>query len=100
MLIYFLAGGLKFLGLGLTTINDAFADAAQKKHKFVTLEHLLLALLDNPDANQLLLNLDVNIQNLKSGILIYIQEKLSEKCLDPIKCLICKKNLLISQNYG
>ncbi|MEE2769508.1 MAG: AAA family ATPase [Pseudomonadota bacterium] len=62
-----------------TTINDAFADAAQKKHKFVTLEHLLLALLDNPDANQLLLNLDVNIQNLKSGILIYIQEKLSEK---------------------
>ena len=62
-----------------TTINDAFADAAQKKHKFVTLEHLLLALLDNPDVSQLLVNLDVNIQNLKSGILIYVQEKLNDK---------------------
>lgn len=62
-----------------TTISDAFSIAAQKKHKFVTLEHLLLALLDNPDASQLLINLDANIQNLKSGILVYIQEKLSEK---------------------
>ena len=34
-----------------TSINDAFSNAADNQHKFVTLEHLLLALLDNPDAS-------------------------------------------------
>ena len=61
-----------------TSINDAFSNAADNHHKFVTLEHLLLALLDNPDASQLLTNLDANIPNLKSGVMIYIQEKLSD----------------------
>lgn len=61
-----------------TTINDAFSEASHKQHKFVTLEHLLLALLDNPDANQLLVALNADIGSLKSGLKIFIQEKLSK----------------------
>jgi ATP-dependent Clp protease ATP-binding subunit ClpA len=33
-----------------TTLNDAFRGAQSKRHEFMTVEHLLLALLDNSDA--------------------------------------------------
>jgi len=32
------------------TLHMAFVDARQKRHEYVTVEHLLLALLDNPSA--------------------------------------------------
>ena len=32
------------------TLNDAFRGARAKRHEFMTVEHLLLALLDNDDA--------------------------------------------------
>ena len=32
------------------TLNDAFKDARAKRHEFMTVEHLLLALLDNEAA--------------------------------------------------
>ena len=33
-----------------TTLNEAFKGAQSKRHEFMTVEHLLLALLDNTDA--------------------------------------------------
>ena len=35
-------------------LNSAFKLAQEQKHEFVTVEHLLLALLDNSDAQDLL----------------------------------------------
>ena len=32
------------------SINTLFRDARDKRHEFVTVEHLLLAMLDNPSA--------------------------------------------------
>ena len=32
------------------SLHMAFMDARQKRHEFITVEHLLLALLDNPSA--------------------------------------------------
>jgi ATP-dependent Clp protease ATP-binding subunit ClpA len=32
------------------TLNDAFRSARSRRHEFMTVEHLLLALLDNNDA--------------------------------------------------
>ena len=32
------------------SLNNAFAKARDKRHEFITVEHLLLALLDNPEA--------------------------------------------------
>ena len=33
------------------TLNSAFREAREKRHEFMTVEHLLLALLDNPAAS-------------------------------------------------
>ena len=37
-------------------LNTAFKTAQEEKHEFVTVEHLLLALLENSDAIDLLTN--------------------------------------------
>lgn len=36
------------------TLNNAFRQAREKRHEFMTVEHLLLALLDNPSAKEAL----------------------------------------------
>ena len=36
------------------TLNQAFENAREKKHEFMTVEHLLLALLDNSSAARVL----------------------------------------------
>ena len=36
------------------SLHMAFVEARQKRHEFITVEHLLLALLDNPSAAQVL----------------------------------------------
>ena len=46
-------------------LNTAFKIAQEQQHEFVTVEHLLLALLDNSDALDLLSSNKVNIEKLK-----------------------------------
>ena len=36
------------------SLHMAFVEARQKRHEFITVEHLLLALLDNPTAGEVL----------------------------------------------
>ena len=36
------------------SLHMAFVEARQKRHEFITVEHLLLALLDNPSASEVL----------------------------------------------
>lgn len=36
------------------SLHMAFMEARQKKHEFITVEHLLLAMLDNPSAQEVL----------------------------------------------
>ena len=36
------------------SLHMAFVDARQKRHEFITVEHLLLAMLDNPSAAEVL----------------------------------------------
>ena len=49
-------------------LNNAFKMAQEQKHEFVTVEHLLLALLDNKDALDLLTANKVNISSLKEDL--------------------------------
>jgi ATP-dependent Clp protease ATP-binding subunit ClpA len=56
------------------TLNVAFKDAKEKRHEFMTVEHLLLSLLDNPSAEQVLHACDVNIEHLRQDLDIYINE--------------------------
>ncbi len=50
------------------TLNDAFRDAQAKRHEFITVEHLLLALLDNNDAIRVLNACGANISGLRGHV--------------------------------
>jgi ATP-dependent Clp protease ATP-binding subunit ClpA len=58
-------------------IHTALALANERSHEFATLEHLLLALLDEPDAERVMLACDVNIPDLRHNLVDYIDEDLS-----------------------
>ncbi len=58
------------------TINDAYERAREKKHRFITTEHLLLALLDDPDAFTMLNACQANLDAIRTGLKVYIQEKI------------------------
>jgi ATP-dependent Clp protease ATP-binding subunit ClpA len=54
------------------TLNDAFRLARERSHELMTVEHLLVALLDNPDASKALRACGTNFQQLKEELLSYI----------------------------
>ena len=56
------------------TLNTAFREARTRRHEFMTVEHLLLALLDNPSAGEALNACGVDISGLKAELLEFIDE--------------------------
>ena len=56
------------------TLNLAYNKAKTNRHEFLTVEHLLLSLLDNPDSIEVLSACGANIQRLRSAISDYIEE--------------------------
>ncbi|RUO25884.1 ATP-dependent Clp protease ATP-binding subunit ClpA [Aliidiomarina minuta] len=54
------------------TLNDAFRLARERRHELMTVEHLLVALLDNPDASDALRSCGLNFEQLKEELLSYI----------------------------
>lgn len=50
------------------TLNRAFKEARQKRYEFLTLEHLLLALLDDPAATEILFACHINIDELRADL--------------------------------
>jgi ATP-dependent Clp protease ATP-binding subunit ClpA len=56
------------------TLNNAFREARDKRHEFMTVEHLLLALLDNPSATRVLNACGANLNSLHSDLIKFIQE--------------------------
>jgi len=56
------------------TLNRAFSQAREKRHEFITVEHLLLALLDNPEAGKVLSSCGANVDRLRAGLGIFIDE--------------------------
>ncbi len=56
------------------TLNIAFQEARDKGHEFTTVEHLLLALLDNPTAADILQSCGANIDRLREDLIIFISE--------------------------
>ena len=47
------------------SLNDAFREARDKRHEFMTVEHLLLALLDNPTVIELFDSCTVDRERLR-----------------------------------
>jgi len=56
------------------TLNLAFKEAKEKRHEFMTVEHLLLSLLDNPAAGNVLQACDANIDSLRRDLIEFIDE--------------------------
>lgn len=54
------------------TLNDAFRGARAKRHEFMTVEHLLLALLDNNDAIRVLKACGADIGNLRGDLVEFV----------------------------
>ena len=56
------------------SLHMAFVEARQKRHEFITVEHLLLALLDNPSATETLRACGGNIEQLRKDLSKFISE--------------------------
>ena len=54
------------------TLNDAFRGARAKRHEFMTVEHLLLALLDNNDAIRVLKACGADIGGLRGDLVEFV----------------------------
>ena len=55
-------------------LNEAFQRARDRRHEFMTVEHLLLALLDIPRVNQILKACDSDIGKLRGQLADFIDE--------------------------
>jgi len=63
-------------------IHKALSQANDRSHEFATLEHLLLALLDEPDAQQVMRACDVDIVQLRQLLTEYVEDELSTLVTD------------------
>lgn len=59
------------------TLNETFRNAHIRRNEFVTVEHLLLGLLDNPNALGVLLGCKADIENLRRELSDFIREHIT-----------------------
>ena len=55
------------------SLHMAFMDARQKRHEFITVEHLLLAMLDNPTAAEVMRACAVDVDELRKQLTEFIR---------------------------
>jgi ATP-dependent Clp protease ATP-binding subunit ClpA len=63
-------------------IHAALALANDRRHEFATLEHLLLSLLDEPEASRVLNACSVDVDELRSTLVEFVDEELSNLVTD------------------
>jgi ATP-dependent Clp protease ATP-binding subunit ClpA len=56
------------------SLHMAFVEARQARHEFITVEHLLLALVDNPSAAEVLRACAVNVEDLRKTLTNFITD--------------------------
>ena len=56
------------------SLHMAFMDARQKRHEYLSVEHLLLAMLDNPSAAEVLRACNVDIEHLRKQLAEFIDQ--------------------------
>ncbi|MEW4468301.1 ATP-dependent Clp protease ATP-binding subunit ClpA [Parasphingorhabdus sp. JC815] len=69
------------------TLHQALTNAAERFHEYATLEHLLLALIDDGDASQVMNACGVDLTELEDAVVLYLDSELDslkvEKSIDP-----------------
>ena len=63
-------------------IHSALALANARKHELATLEHLLLALIDEPDAAQVMKACNVNLDELRQTLVEFVDDELATLVTD------------------
>ena len=63
-------------------IHAALALANERRHEFATLEHLLLALIEEPDAARVMRACSVNLDELRTTLLEFVDEDLANLVTD------------------
>jgi ATP-dependent Clp protease ATP-binding subunit ClpA len=56
------------------SLHMAFVDARQQRHEFITVEHLLMALLDNPSASEVLRACAATLDDLRKSLAQFIKD--------------------------
>ncbi|MFO0214394.1 MAG: ATP-dependent Clp protease ATP-binding subunit ClpA, partial [Burkholderiales bacterium] len=56
------------------SLHAAFVEARHKRHEFITVEHLLLALLDNPSAQEVLKACAAKVDDLRKSLSEFIEQ--------------------------
>jgi ATP-dependent Clp protease ATP-binding subunit ClpA len=56
--------------------------AGQRTHEYATLEHLLLALIDDADARAVIKGSDVDLDSLRKNLAGYVDNELKEAAID------------------
>lgn len=64
------------------TLERAIAYANERRHEFATLEHLLLSLLEDEDASEVLKACGADFERLKSDLIAYIDHQLKDIITD------------------
>ena len=64
------------------TLRQALASRAELNHEFCTLEHLLFALLEDPDAQKVLRACDVDIDELTEAVETFLRNELDDLVRD------------------
>ena len=60
------------------SLHMAFVEARQQRHEFITVEHLLLALLDNPSATEVLRACNANMDELRAALTGFIKDNMPQ----------------------
>ncbi len=63
-------------------IHAALANANARRHELATLEHLLLALIDEPDAQKVMKACSVDLEELRATLVNFIEDDLSTLVTD------------------
>ena len=63
-------------------LHRALAAANERRHELATLEHLLLALIDEPDASKVMKACGVELDELRTALTAYVDEQLSNLVSD------------------
>ncbi|MFN4265591.1 MAG: ATP-dependent Clp protease ATP-binding subunit ClpA [Aquabacterium sp.] len=56
------------------SLHMAFVEARQQRHEFITVEHLLLALIDNPSASEVLKACAANLDELRKNLDQFVRD--------------------------
>jgi ATP-dependent Clp protease ATP-binding subunit ClpA len=65
------------------TLRKALAIANERRHEYATLEHLLLALIDDPDGAAVLRACNVDLDTLRKNVARYIDSELENLVVEP-----------------